>query len=123
VYLEVQGSEEDPKDFDLERELKLYSDYKEATPLPAFSERFVPPPIRNTREFLLAIRKLLVLKASRDDCNLLNPDNFTARNLDELSFRKGDLLELLEGDDNYGDGWYIGLNLMSGERGLFPQGM
>ena len=122
MYLEAQGSEEDSKGFDLDRELKSHGDYMEVPLLPAFSQRFVPPQTRNKREILLVIRKLLVLGTSRDDCNLSNLGDFTARYVGGLSCRKGDLLERLKGDDNYGDGWYIGLNLMSGESGIFHQG-
>ncbi|KAL0581475.1 hypothetical protein V5O48_000516 [Marasmius crinis-equi] len=38
---------------------------------------------------------------------------------DEVSFKAGDRIEVLERDDLYGDGWWQGKNL-AGESGLFP---
>ena len=49
-------------------------------------------------------------------------DDFDARSNDELSLRKGDELELLERDDDFGDGWYYGKHLRNGKTGLFPEG-
>jgi hypothetical protein len=49
-------------------------------------------------------------------------DDFTARSLDELSLSKGDRVELVERDDEFGDGWYLGKHLMNGNTGLFPEG-
>jgi hypothetical protein len=54
--------------------------------------------------------------------NLLNPDDFSARSSDELSLSKGDRVELIERDDDFGDGWYLGRHLMNGNSGLFPEG-
>ncbi|KAJ5601927.1 hypothetical protein N7510_011461 [Penicillium lagena] len=39
---------------------------------------------------------------------------------DELTLRKGDQIELLELDDEYGDGWYLGRQLRTSKIGLFP---
>jgi hypothetical protein len=49
-------------------------------------------------------------------------DDFQARSSDELSLLKGDRVELVERDDDFGDGWYLGKHLMNGNTGLFPEG-
>lgn len=49
-------------------------------------------------------------------------DDFQARSSDELSLTKGDRVELLERDDEFGDGWYLGKHLVNGNSGLFPEG-
>jgi len=49
-------------------------------------------------------------------------DDFTARSSDELSLAKGDRVELIERDDDFGDGWYLGQHLTNGGSGLFPEG-
>jgi hypothetical protein len=49
-------------------------------------------------------------------------DEFIARSPDELSLRRGDRIELIERDDDFGDGWFLGKNAESGENGLFPEG-
>ncbi|KAE8441503.1 hypothetical protein EG329_004891 [Mollisiaceae sp. DMI_Dod_QoI] len=48
--------------------------------------------------------------------------DFSARSSDELSLSKGDRVELIERDDDFGDGWYLGRHLMNGSSGLFPEG-
>jgi hypothetical protein len=53
---------------------------------------------------------------------LFIPDDFEARSGDELNLTKGDKVELLELDDGFGDGWYLGKSLVSGVTGLFPGG-
>lgn len=50
-------------------------------------------------------------------------DDFDARSSDELTLRKGDKIELVELDDGFGDGWYLGRHLSKGMTGLFPGGM
>lgn len=50
------------------------------------------------------------------------PDDFEARSPDELSLRKGDRIELIERDDDFGDGWYLGKQILNGKMGLFPEG-
>ena len=35
---------------------------------------------------------------------------------------KGDRVELIERDDDFGDGWYLGRHLTNGNSGLFPEG-
>jgi hypothetical protein len=49
--------------------------------------------------------------------------DFQARSSDELSLSKGDRVELVERDDEFGDGWFLGKHLANGNTGLFPEGM
>lgn len=49
-------------------------------------------------------------------------DDFQARSSDELSLAKGDRVELIERDDEFGDGWFLGKHLVNGNSGLFPEG-
>ena len=49
-------------------------------------------------------------------------DDFSARGPDELSLVRGELIELIEKDDDFGDGWYLGKHLQDGRTGLFPEG-
>ncbi|KAF8652266.1 hypothetical protein AX16_004482 [Volvariella volvacea WC 439] len=46
--------------------------------------------------------------------------DFLPEHEDELPFRAGERIEVLERDDMYGDGWWKGQNL-AGKIGLFPQ--
>ncbi|KAF2758698.1 hypothetical protein EJ05DRAFT_476009 [Pseudovirgaria hyperparasitica] len=46
---------------------------------------------------------------------------FVARSPDELSLSRGDRVELIEKDDDFGDGWYLGKHLQNGKTGLFPE--
>jgi hypothetical protein len=46
--------------------------------------------------------------------------DFDARSSDELTLRRGDRINLVELDDGFGDGWYLGKHLASGGTGLFP---
>ena len=39
-----------------------------------------------------------------------------------MSLFKGDRIELIERDDDFGDGWYLGKHLQNGKTGLFPEG-
>ncbi|KAK0616104.1 hypothetical protein B0T17DRAFT_497122, partial [Bombardia bombarda] len=48
-------------------------------------------------------------------------DDFEARSSDELSLAKHDRVELIERDDEFGDGWYLGKHLVNGNSGLFPE--
>lgn len=50
-------------------------------------------------------------------------DDFQARSSDELSLGKGDRVELIERDDEFGDGWYLGRHLVNNNTGLFPEGL
>ena len=52
----------------------------------------------------------------------LQIDDFQARSADELSLARGDQIELIERDDDFGDGWYLGKHLQDGRTGLFPEG-
>ncbi|WFC98930.1 hypothetical protein MYAM1_001663 [Malassezia yamatoensis] len=45
--------------------------------------------------------------------------NFDAENPDEVSFKVGEQIAIVEKDDAYGDGWFQGINLR-GDTGLFP---
>ncbi|KAK0643061.1 hypothetical protein B0T16DRAFT_391655 [Cercophora newfieldiana] len=47
--------------------------------------------------------------------------DFQARSSDELSLAKGDRVELIERDDEFGDGWFLGKHLVNGNSGLFPE--
>ncbi|OQU95153.1 PH domain-containing protein [Cladophialophora immunda] len=46
--------------------------------------------------------------------------DFDARSADELTLRKTDQIELVELDDGFGDGWYLGKHLGTRTTGLFP---
>ncbi|KAF6761909.1 hypothetical protein DFP72DRAFT_877407, partial [Ephemerocybe angulata] len=46
--------------------------------------------------------------------------DFLPEHEDEVSFRAGERIEVIEKDDLYGDGWWQGRNL-AGKVGLFPQ--
>lgn len=48
---------------------------------------------------------------------------FTPRSQDELSLQKGDRVELIERDDDFGDGWFLGRHMSNGKTGLFPEGV
>ncbi|KDQ15462.1 hypothetical protein BOTBODRAFT_292577 [Botryobasidium botryosum FD-172 SS1] len=45
---------------------------------------------------------------------------FVPENEDEIAFRVGERIEVLEKDDLYGDGWWRGRNI-KGDEGLFPK--
>lgn len=49
-------------------------------------------------------------------------DDFTARSSDELTLAKGDRVQLIERDDEFGDGWFLGKHMVNGNSGLFPEG-
>ncbi|KAF7592730.1 polar growth protein [Aspergillus hancockii] len=51
---------------------------------------------------------------------LLVVHDFDARGPDELTLRRGEKIELVELDDGFGDGWYLGKDLNTGTTGLFP---
>ncbi|KAF5857044.1 polar growth protein [Aspergillus alliaceus] len=51
---------------------------------------------------------------------LLVVHDFEARGPDELTLRRGEKIELVELDDGFGDGWYLGKDLNTGTQGLFP---
>ncbi|KAJ3317877.1 polar growth protein [Boothiomyces sp. JEL0866] len=45
--------------------------------------------------------------------------NFSAEESDEISFKAGEPIIVLEKDENFGDGWWTGQN-MNGDVGIFP---
>ncbi|KAJ3518544.1 hypothetical protein NM208_g14479 [Fusarium decemcellulare] len=47
--------------------------------------------------------------------------DFQARSSDELSLAKGDRVELIERDDEFGDGWFLGRHMVNNNSGLFPE--
>lgn len=49
--------------------------------------------------------------------------DFDARSPDELTLRKGERVELVELDEGFSDGWYLGRHLTRGATGLFPGGV
>ncbi|PYH84086.1 hypothetical protein BO82DRAFT_390525 [Aspergillus uvarum CBS 121591] len=51
---------------------------------------------------------------------LLVVHDFDARGPDELTLRRGEKIELVELDEGFGDGWYLGKDLTTGSTGLFP---
>jgi hypothetical protein len=59
----------------------------------------------------------------RDETDIPCADEFQARSPDELSLARGDRVELIERDDDFGDGWFLGRNTETGDSGLFPEGM
>jgi hypothetical protein len=94
-----------------------------------------PSPRPEVGDTLLVIRKLtpadrrsellrqVLLPHLTLPCHLPAADDFVARSSDELSLKKGDKVELLERDDEFGDGWFLGKHLTSGNTGLFPEGV
>lgn len=48
--------------------------------------------------------------------------DFDARSADELTLRKAERVELVELDEGFGDGWFLGRHLTRGATGLFPGG-
>ncbi len=54
---------------------------------------------------------------------LFGADDFQARSSDELTLAKGDRVELIERDDEFGDGWFLGKHMVNGNSGLFPEGL
>ena len=63
------------------------------------------------------------MERSRLTAELTGTDDFQARSSDELTLAKGDRVELMERDDEFGDGWFLGKHMVSGNTGLFPEGM
>ncbi|KAK9370230.1 hypothetical protein V1509DRAFT_331748 [Lipomyces kononenkoae] len=52
--------------------------------------------------------------------HLVAVHDFNRRTLDELTLSKGDRIEVLETDEGFNDGWYMGRNLVNNQTGLFP---
>ena len=61
-------------------------------------------------------------EAAQPGSILLVIHDFVARSNDELSLAKGDRLELIERDDDFGDGWFLGRHMGNAKTGLFPEG-
>lgn len=72
------------------------------------SARWLPPPLFLSLSF-------------KADCDFFI-DDFDARGTDELTLRRGDKIELIELDDGFGDGWFLGKDSKTGTTGLFPGG-
>ncbi|PKS07521.1 hypothetical protein jhhlp_006125 [Lomentospora prolificans] len=47
--------------------------------------------------------------------------DFNARSADELNLAKGDRVQLIERDDEFGDGWFLGRHMVNNNTGLFPE--
>ncbi|KAF2090930.1 hypothetical protein K490DRAFT_71223 [Saccharata proteae CBS 121410] len=58
---------------------------------------------------------------ARPGDTLLVIHEFKARSPDELSLARGDRIDLIERDDDFGDGWFLGRHLQNGHTGLFPE--
>ncbi|KAF2259524.1 hypothetical protein CC78DRAFT_585795 [Lojkania enalia] len=58
---------------------------------------------------------------SRPGDMLVVVHEFQARSPDELSLARGERIELIERDDDFGDGWFLGKNQQTGDTGLFPE--
>lgn len=71
---------------------------------------------------LVVVIRALALSYFWAPANVERPDDFDARSSDELTLRKSDQIELLELDEGFGDGWYLGRLLDHGATGLFPGG-
>ncbi|KAE9965085.1 hypothetical protein BLS_007857 [Venturia inaequalis] len=63
----------------------------------------------------------MATKSSLPGDVLLVVHDFKARSGDEITLARGDKLELIERDDDFGDGWFLGRHLARGETGLFPE--
>lgn len=59
----------------------------------------------------------------RPTANTPKLDEFGGRGEDELIMLPRDKIELIELDDGFGDAWYYGKNLRTGQTGLFPASM
>jgi hypothetical protein len=70
-------------------------------------------------DFLQSLEILALL----NDRVLVFIDNFDARGEDELTLRRGEKVELVELDEGFGDGWYLGKHTATGKTGLFPGGI
>lgn len=73
-------------------------------------------------DVLVVIRKLAAMIETYSLTKMLRTDDFDARSADELTLRKTERVELVELDDGFGDGWYLGRHLTRGSTGLFPGG-
>ena len=73
---------------------------------------------------LLPTKSPTLVRIMRLTSARMNPrlDDFRARSPDELSMTKGDRIELIERDEDFNDGWYLGRHPPTGATGLFPLG-
>ena len=84
-----------------------------------------PPQGARPGDVLVVVRKfhsgegIWALSLATD---MMNLDDFEARSSDELTLRRGDRIKLVELDDGFGDGWYLGKHLGHEGNGLFPGG-
>ncbi|KAI6249843.1 hypothetical protein HI914_01253 [Erysiphe necator] len=69
----------------------------------------------------MTLRTVEAMGAPEPGHILLVVHDFSARSSDELSLSKGDRVELIERDDDFGDGWFLGRHLLNGKSGLFPE--
>ena len=84
--------------------------------------RWGRPPSRSGKSSSCSTSQVLELRSSVLVLTYGSTDDFEARSPDELSLSKGDRIELIERDDDFGDGWYLGKHLQNGKTGLFPEG-
>lgn len=88
----------------------------------------IPQPARHKSRAIGTVRCLDDIELNNSLADMVvailrKTDDFTARSSDELSLAKGDRVELLERDDEFGDGWFLGKHLLNPNSGLFPEGM
>ena len=69
------------------------------------------------------VEGLVPSRTSEADRLTYSIDDFEARSPDELTLIKGEKIELIERDDDFGDGWYLGKHMQNGKTGLFPEGL
>lgn len=85
--------------------------------------------VRKSFFFFLSLRRSQPIPRSSGPPSLCSGtapdrvDDFDARGSDELTLRRGEKIELVELDDGFGDGWYLGKELKGDTVGLFPGGM
>ncbi|KAL6799191.1 hypothetical protein GGI42DRAFT_361641 [Trichoderma sp. SZMC 28013] len=116
--------------------LLLVAEYGAQGELPApTSPRLLRPRKLDERQELSeridsALHRTNSTMASRANDGAARPDvgdvlmvihDFIARSSDELSLKKGDRVELLERDDEFGDGWFLGRHVANNNTGLFPE--
>jgi hypothetical protein len=90
-------------------------DFCNGQPGRVFQSGYLVPIDRSVSTLRYVLKEIILLIRRR-------PDDFLARSSDELSLAKGDRVELIERDDEFGDGWFLGKHLVNGNSGLFPEG-
>ncbi|KAK7523055.1 polarized growth protein Boi2 [Phyllosticta citriasiana] len=58
---------------------------------------------------------------ARPGDTLLVIHDFTARSPDELTMKRGDRIQLIERDDDFGDGWFLGRHQQNGPHWSLPR--